>query len=165
MSDIASVQPGGLEEEDSLLDLADDRDPQNIHHPPKWPALAGARVIRRLKEEIRDLRQRLAAAEKERDSLREISDSKFAEACAALKIVGFEQLKRDLVDCRAKLSLYESAPSEPEVKEALDWADNWKRVRESRGGKDGESHYRAHRMSEVLARSLRSCQAKLAAQG
>ena len=94
------------------------------------------------REKIGDLRQRLAAAEKERD------ESQRREV----------DVTRRLLDLEVKLSLYESAPSEPEVK----WALEKVRIYGDRMFPTGEDRAALCHASTVLARALLDCQAKLA---
>lgn len=98
-------------------------------------------IIEQQEEEIASLRQRLAAAEKERDESqrREID------------------VTRRLLDAEARLSLYESAPSEPEVKEAMEWLQTLNDNLKDYGIDDGPPKVHL----PVLLRELRSCQAKL----
>lgn len=90
------------------------------------------------------LRVKLMFADKEIASLRQrLAESEAQLKNAAAMGVASTRLIQEL---EAKLSLYESAPSEPEVKEALKKVGDIPCTREE----------------EVLARAYRSCQAKLA---
>jgi len=93
-----------------------------------------------LAEQNAKTRDAQLAAEKERDAYKS----------------GMEENGQALHDALQKLSLYESAPSEPEVEEALKCADasaNWKL----------SNLKRCADALMPLARALRACQAKLAA--
>jgi hypothetical protein len=120
-------------------------------------------VAKAIQEETAHLRHLLAAAEKERDqakSKEEIAMSLAERYEADIALVKkewpiiHEGIKR-YHEMKAKLSLYESAPSEPESEESLKCADasvNWKLA----------NLKRCADALIPLARVYRACQAKLA---